>query len=124
MWWRVFIPSWRFFDRPGVGARLWAREHGTEEWLELLQPPPRNWRHLLLNPQGNLYHARQNLLERLALELDPQADAANLVSYRLTQNLVREELIARGCAASRDFEFKLVVEDEDILRGVSQGGHT
>lgn len=105
----------------GASPRLFARTSG--EWLEILEPPRTSLRHLLFNPRGNLFHAHSNLLERLVGELDPLMSAGDLVSYRLTENLVREEMIRRGLIVrGEEFEFKVSALGEDILlspRGVA-----
>ncbi|MGE0763830.1 MAG: hypothetical protein AB7N80_11180 [Bdellovibrionales bacterium] len=65
--------------------------------------PTSRWYSLFFNPQGNFYHARNNLLERLVLEINQGAQPTNLVSYFLVRDMVGS------------VEFKITVNGEDFL---------
>lgn len=116
MWWRVFIPSFRFFDQPGAAPRLWARlpasVPGDWPWEEVLEKPPTELTDFLINPDGNLYHARMNLLERLVMELDPAQPTRQLVSYKLVEDIVKEWAENRGAKGA---DFKITSHDQDVL---------
>ena len=101
---RVFIPSWRFFDRVGARPRVYVGAGSS--WRPLFTPPPRRWWRLLFNPAGNLHHANQNLVERLLSEVSRTDDVASLNSYRVLAHLARLD----GAK-----HFKLVAGGEDIL---------
>src|SRR4051812_5994815 len=66
---RMFFPSWRFFDDIGHVPVLFYRKSTQgkefEPWVECLNKPTRKWRTLLLNPQGNFLLACGSLLQRL-----------------------------------------------------------
>jgi hypothetical protein len=127
---RVLLPAWRFFDEPGPQLRLYCRTGSSSAALgdfhEVLLPTPS--RHgLLLAARGNLRLAYHTLLERLISDLSAleakDADPAELVSYGLVVNLVRQHLPAAvGDRGEPYFQFKLSLhnapeacEEEDIL---------
>lgn len=105
MWWRVFIPTWRFFDVVGVHAELYVKVNGA--WRPALTRPRFTWRSLFFNPAGGLYHARQNLLDRLVIEINEGAQPEHSVSFALVREI----------AAGR--EFKVTIDGEDFLLGAS-----
>lgn len=88
------------------------REH---QWLRLNGPPPRRWYILLFNPAWGFFHAVNNLLERLVLEISEGKDVNQLVSYQLLKDFIRREMTEQ----SREFafEFKVTVDGEDVLVG-------
>jgi hypothetical protein len=96
MWWRLFVPVWRFFDREGLRPELWVLERN--EWRRLNERPPLKWYALVFNPEFNQFHALNNLLERLIQELQTQKPE-ELVSYRLVEDLAEGrpfKVLARG----------------------------
>lgn len=98
---RSLLPSWRFFDDSGAAFRLWARTGPDEAhwgpWVEVLTPPPRGWRSLLLNPEGNLFHARATLIGDLLHELQSASPSDMVmednVPYQLVDNWVRTHFL-------------------------------
>lgn len=101
MWWRILIPTWRFFDSAGPGVELWVCENG--EWRKFLRPPPRRWFQLFYNPQWTLFHAHQNLVERMAVEAGEGMPPHKTDSFALIDRLVG------------GLPFKIKVRGEDIL---------
>lgn len=101
VWWRIFVPSWRFFDVIGAEPQLWVCHQG--HWQLALHRPPLLWSSLFLNGPWTYYHACHNLLERLVQELQLGHAPETLVSFQLVQHLVNGE------------EFKLQVQNEVIL---------
>lgn len=94
MWWRVWIPSWRFFDRNAAVVRLevWR----ADGWRPALgSPPRRRWWSLFFNPAGNSYLAQRNQLDRAAA--GSRADLTEIARregrFRL---LVGDEVVAEG----------------------------
>ncbi len=96
--WRALVPSWKFFDKVGPGFELQFRVAGTihdpEAWhlvrLEFRSSPFS----LFFNPQQNLIHALDSLVERIVIEtqsLDAQTqlDFEKSVTYSLILNWVR-----------------------------------
>ena len=96
--WRALMPSWKFFDEVGPGFELQFRVAGTihdpEAWhlvrLEFRSSPFS----LFFNPQRNLIHALDSLVERIVIEtqsLDTQTqlDFEKSVTYSLILNWVR-----------------------------------
>ncbi len=118
MWdfFRVLIPSWRFFDQTSAVPKLYARvTHRGQigsSWLPVLAPPQLKWYSLFLNPEGNLYHANCNLLDHL-LQSPEDAEAR-----RILHRVVRHFLLqARGVERPASYEFQLKADDETILAG-------
>lgn len=103
MWWRVFIPSWRFFDSAGLDIRLW--ENTNDGWVLVKRRPRPQWHTLFFNPRGNFHHACANLLERLVLEVSEGAKPEELVSYALVREIMGTS------------EFKITVNGEDYIHG-------
>lgn len=114
MWWRILIPTWRFFDAVGVHPELFVRIQG--EWQPVITRPRLRWYSLFFNPGYNRFHACNNLLERLILELAGDVKSIErLVSYKLVENLARE--FARARAHDSLFEFKVTIQGQDVLLG-------
>jgi hypothetical protein len=116
MWWRIWVPTWRFFDSTGIHPELFVR--GTGDWVRAVNRPRSHWYSLFFNPQFNHYHACNNLLERLILELAELGTnhLEDLVSYQLMQDLARQFIRAQLLPGHR-FEFKLSIQGQDILVG-------
>lgn len=123
---RAFFPSWKFFDDIGDEPQLWLRAGAATlgEWEPALPRPPRRWRALVLNADGNLLLACGSLVQQLCDELEA-ADPAHpeqlttTVAYELTRNLVQYRLRERAQPATR-YQFKLRLHrvdgsDEDVL---------
>ena len=98
---RVFFPSWRFFDEPGDEVELLARASVDVEelgsWVRCLQSAPRNWSNVFLNAQGNYTLAAQTVVEQLLSEMgewdEKQLDRlSESVSFQLTKNLAEFQL--------------------------------
>lgn len=106
MWWRVFIPSYRFFDFVEFNLKLFVRK--DNEWILLNAKPRQSWHSIFFNPQMNMYHALNNLLEKLALDIADSSDIQNELSYRL----VREIIFDYG---GPGVEFKLCQGSDEIL---------
>jgi len=101
MWWRILIPTWRFFNAVGPQFELLVRVQG--EWRVAFGQPRLRWYTLFFNPSGNSYHAVQNLLERLVSEVSAGAEASTLVSFALVKDL------------AQDREFKVTANGEDAI---------
>jgi hypothetical protein len=86
MWWRILIPTWRFFDSPGAKLELWVCENG--EWRRFLSPPRRRWLQLFYAPEWTLYHAHQNLVERMAVEIADGLEPHRTRSFQMIDELV------------------------------------
>ena len=110
---RVLIPSWRFFETAGWLPELSMRFEGEWDWHPVLAPPPRRWRHLFFNPEGNLHLALQTTVERLVIEINElpegQSLAADSPLYRIVRNLCASR------AGGRPFQFKITGEGENLL---------
>lgn len=120
---RALLPSWRFFDRvadaPTLSYRLVPVNDEPDAWRPL--PLPRRARtlpSLLLQPSGNLRLAylaivTQLLSELSELPLDDHEAAARLVSYQLTENLVRSQLPEHERTPGARVQFKVHTCDGD-----------
>lgn len=101
MWWRIWIPTWRFFDTPGVAAEMWVRENG--EWRIFPELPRRRWSQIFWAPDWAMYHAQRNLIERLVEEVARGAGATTLVSLDLIRHM------AEGRA------FRITANGQDVV---------
>lgn len=123
-WWfllRSFFPNWRFYHDVGHQPRLFLRQRLADgawsDWSMFLPRAPFRPLDLLHNPQNNLELAQQNLIDHLSADihsLTDDADAGQLVSYRLVDRLAHE-LLRRETRAKVDappiayqFEVRLV----------------
>ena len=101
-WWfllRSFFPNWRFYHDVGHQPRLFLRQRSPDGiWSDWSMYVPRarfRTLDLLHNPVNNLELAQQNLVDHLSADvhsLADDADAGQLVSYRLVDRLARELL--------------------------------
>jgi hypothetical protein len=112
MWWRIFIPTWRFFDQVTDLPHLEIRVQ--DAWVKESTPPPPAWWQLLFNPAGGLKHARANLYQRLLLEAAAIEDVSRLISYRLVEDLARDL-----AGDANHFEFRLVCAGETVLHSTN-----
>lgn len=114
MWWRVFIPTWRFFDQVDAPPQLWVKS--IRQWEAVPARLRGTWFTLFHNPQGNLVHAQNNLYTRLLFEAQQNAPVDKLVSYQLVEQIARQYAILYQSAKPGDrFQFKLVSENSDAL---------
>lgn len=98
----VLLPSWRFFERPGLVPRLFVRWGDDAEqlgpWHAVELDAPRPWSVVLWNPHGNLALAERSLLVRLLAEIDDAPDddpgrvIAGSTTYRLVQRLAAQRV--------------------------------
>lgn len=124
---RAFFPNWKFFHAVGHEPRLyvrWGLPNPSGDGLEVgVTPPawqglyprrPRSAWGLVHNPWVNLALSQQNLVDHLAHDLNhlaPQADARNLVTYKLVQAMVRAHCSEHGGAPTGSvFEFQIRLE--------------
>jgi hypothetical protein len=100
----VVLPSWRFFERPGLVPRLLVRWGDDAAhlgpWHALDLDAPRPWTAVLLDPHGNLALAERSLLVRLLAEIDdaPDDDPAQVIAASTTYRLVQRLAAARVTA--------------------------
>ena len=112
---RVFIPTWRFFDRIGRVPELYYRVKFNGKlgpWQPVFEKPERKFYHLFVNPEGNLYLAYQSLLDRL-LD-DSQNKSINFeeqISFQQIKNLVHSKALKSSHKEATHFEFKADVTE-------------
>ncbi|MBP7843304.1 MAG: hypothetical protein KA116_00685 [Proteobacteria bacterium] len=115
---RALLPSWIFFDRFGYSPRLLYRlkthQYEFGEWMECPKTKKRNLLNLFINPDGNLYLAKQTLLETLVNESQEisEKQSHNILNSS-TYKLVCEWV--RGLAKANDtlkhsFQFKIIAK--------------
>jgi hypothetical protein len=115
MWWRILVPSWRFFDRIGIHPQLFVRF--KDDWILASSRPSLRWYSLFFNPAYNYYHACNNLLERLILELAENSEnIETLVSYQIVKTLARDFARER-LSLQGPIEFKITIQGQDVLIG-------
>jgi hypothetical protein len=116
---RALLPSWIFFDRFGYSPKLLYRlkNHQKEfgEWIECPKTKKRNLLNFFINPDGNLYLAKQTLLETLINETQEISDKlSHNILESTTYKLICEW--TRGLAKANDaenilsFQFKIVAQ--------------
>lgn len=107
MIWRIWIPTWRFFNSVPPLPRLEV-QFGLE-WVLLTPRPRRRLCQLFLNPDWTRYHAINNLLLRLVEESQSAKDVEDLASFKLVNQIV----------SGRNFR---IVQDSEVVfekRGAS-----
>ena len=111
---RSFFPNWRFFHALGRAPRLYYRYQSGDHWSDwqiFLPRAKRRLSHLFYNAEVNLALSEQNLVDHLANDLadcDDDAAALRLVTYRMVERLVREQIAGQGLGS--DFPFCLCLE--------------
>lgn len=118
---RSLFPSWKFFEDIVYLPVLYMRTGNSsdlqdEQWVEVLPRIERNWKYLFMNPEGNLLHAYNSLIQQLEYDkedtsLDNPDSLASSVSYLLVKNMVRKHI--EGASHITHFQFK--------LRAIKQG---
>lgn len=127
---RIFFPSWKFFDESSYLYYLKFRYCKEDEDITLAEwqfcPPKlnRNLAQLVLNPNGNIALACESTLQHFYSDLYERQTTNNnneldkLTSYKNIQNLVQyfAEIIDNGFG---QYQFKVSVmnelEEEDII---------
>lgn len=107
MWWRIFIPSWRFFNIIGPAPELFVNT--PNGWQKAFVKTPTRWFSLFFNPEQNYRHACNNLLERFVIELSEGQNPKDLVSYLLI------------CQMANHAEFKIVANNETVFHNPARG---
>lgn len=126
-WWRVLVPSWRFFDAEDAAFVLEVRTLSVEgeatPFVPAIPPAPRGPLALLFAPEHNLRLACHDLVERWVLELSEagpleESEVERLPSYALVQSAVGYFLRSSQPRAGARFQLRLrdaAVTDEDDL---------
>jgi hypothetical protein len=120
---RVFFPSWKFFDEVGEIAtlryRFEAKENEWSEWLNFPTKTKMKWYFLFFNPQVNFHLAGQSavqILGEMSMEHAGSAkDFFQLQEYRIVQNLVAYVIVEERKLERFGYQFKIEVEQGDIL---------
>ncbi len=109
---RALIPSWRFFNDTMTVAVLEGRklpvDGQTESWIPLL--PKRGQRafyELFYNPRDTILFASHAALEQFV------TDPKSLTSQKLIESLARDYL------TTPQFEFRVLLDGEEIYRSRS-----
>lgn len=107
--WRLIIPSWRFYEEVGEVVELSYRtenqDTGFGPWTSAIQVPSRGF---FLNSEENLSLACKGLVGQLVCELSERRDGEekpieDTVAYRLVTELARQQAQASG----GNFQFKV-----------------
>lgn len=119
---RVFFPSWKFFEDIGASPQLFYRLKQSSgdfgSWTPLIHKQPRHLSHLFINPQILYLLSIQSLLQHIttaaAEALDQQQTAMEFsqsVPYQLVKNCVIESLSKNKFTSPVDFQFKVSTVD-------------
>lgn len=114
---RIFVPSWRFFDRlrrvPEVFFRGKSLDSESKKWQPLLVKPKRKFYNILFNPTGNLYLAYMSLIEKVLDDSQSQSKKfEDTVSFKLLKNLVREKVVESSTDYTH-YDFKIIIKEFD-----------
>lgn len=115
---RCLFPSWKFYEDicyvPVLYYRLSEDGESFKDWCPLFDKLERSWKNFFINPEANLRHAYNTLLQQLESDKEEiseerKSELASSVSYLLTKNLVNYRL--RDIKSSmKYFQFKLSLE--------------
>ncbi len=116
---RSWIPSWRFFENLGTVPVLFVRVQSNASliegahWVEALMPPQRkSMLGLLLNPEGNRFHAYETLIRSYSLEPE------NEVLRSQIQRLALQEAL-RVDSKAKAYQYKIALREQSTLTQVS-----
>ena len=101
---RIFFPSWAFFDEIGHTASLNYRTSEDTPWIPMPASPKTKLGNLFLNPKGNLYLAKNNLLLQLMMESQDPPKQDQWVTYQLVKNMVETSV-----PNSNKYQFQILV---------------
>jgi hypothetical protein len=96
MWYKLLLPSWDFFRKPGHSGALEVRLQSKawdSSWTRWPKPVlNRRWWHLLLNSSGNTYHWRHQKLNHL-LELSQTGIEFERLRVSVPYMAIEEEIM-------------------------------
>ena len=121
---RIFIPSWRFFESTGDLALLQYRMHMPNQrvtgWQDCLSKPSASFLSFFINPQGNFYLAAQTLVEQTLVNLNDDSFRLNFSqssTYQMLQALVRAQICQHQDLAPVSYQFKITVQSATAQDG-------
>lgn len=121
---RIFFPSWKFFDDSGVMYAITYRtcakmeEMESTHWVACPPKLERSWYQLLVNPKGNIALACDSVVQHLSasvnevIDNDSHVQLSNSVSYKVAQNMVLYFCRQTG-DEHRFYQFKLTEHSRD-----------
>lgn len=121
---RIFFPSWKFFDDSGVIYALKYRvctkieEMESAPWAVCPPKLKRSWRQLIANPWGNVALACDSVVQHLSASINEAVDnddliqLSNSVSYQTAQNMAQYFCRQTGLEY-RFYQFKLTEQSRD-----------
>lgn len=121
---RIFFPSWKFFDDSGVIYALKYRvctkieEMESAPWAACPPKLKRSWYQLMVNPKGNIALACDSVIQHLSasinevIDSDSQFQLSDSASYKVAQNMVL--YFCRQTEHDyRFYQFKLTEQNHD-----------
>ncbi|MCC6953207.1 MAG: hypothetical protein IT290_03735 [Deltaproteobacteria bacterium] len=118
---RPFVSSWRFFDQvtelPVMQIREVSADGTLGEWRNaILAPRVRSW-NLLYHPHGNVFHAKQTLLQQSFIELTAEKRPTQLVEETSAFQLLRHlaETSRSDDIPPAAFQFRVGYELGDVF---------
>lgn len=113
---RIFFPSWRFFEAPGDRLSFAVMSESLSLWHEVsFRQPKRQFLSYLWNPIGNDIMARYNLLEHFVQDLEATKtyeDVESLTTFKLLQNMAVHET-QKIEKDFKKYKFKISLNGED-----------
>lgn len=108
---RILFPTWKFFNRLGTVPELLYRMNGQVEWTPAFVKPNRTFFNLFLNPEGNLYLAKQSLVERLLYDSQRTKNLEKEISFQLLKNHIEHLVKERS---GKSYEILVRVKSVEI----------
>lgn len=116
-YYRVFLPSWKFFDLPGDQFRLYVYSERQKYWHPISLNLTQKMSSFFMNAKGNECLARRSLIEEFLIEvqnLTSNDEIEKLSTFCRVKKLAFDELSQLESNFVR-FQFKIVVNREDAV---------
>jgi hypothetical protein len=82
---RSFFPSWKFFEEFGELPKLFVRWGSNEtqlgDWAQAFIPLERSWQSFFLNPEVNMRHLNETLLQQLKNESEKYLNSNDTIAF-------------------------------------------
>lgn len=123
---RLFIPSWKFFDEFEsllvLEFRIQTNSNEWSAWQPVFKPAKFKIWNLFFNPEGIYRLAASSLVDQLFQDTqnwDPKNQPGEFhkqSTYRLTRNLIQQELSQRSWQKiPAAFQFRLFTNHQEVL---------
>ena len=117
IYFRAFLPSWRFFETPGEPLRLEVRSRQKNQWHQVPFQIHRPAWGFCFNSTASEIMSQRNLLEHLVQDLEISAEALeSRASFQLVRRLALLSLLKQEPVFTQ-FQFRILMgSNEEILQ--------